>query len=347
MATEAHNTEHCVDRRRLFEEMRRQVYDHMVLRDVTTPSLESRGQKSWVWDATALPTRSHYVPVFLRLLEEVERERGIHPDTHVLVETTTGNAGAAAGYVARTLGYSILVFMPEDMPLARIDDVRSQLPEDGDSELRLTAGGCYVQGLVSALRGLMGRHAEGYRGRQLCVLNHSRRVSSVAAIEDCAVRLLRRLPRERMADTAVVALGNGTTATGIARALRRLSPSAGIVGVEPIEAPWFYVQKFGANRFRQLYAADPGARPHRLFGTGGWGVRFPNVDLRLLDDIVLVTEDEWRGQLARLHRRGFDVGNTSAACQSVVERLAMLRSGHTGSFFSMFYGPFSKYRTVA
>ena len=335
------------DRRRRFEALRQEVYDHMVLRDVTTRALKARGQKSWVWDATVLPTSSHYVPVFLRLLEEEEREGRIHPDTHVLVETTTGNAGAAAGYVARALGYPIIVFMPEDMPPARIADVQSQLPEDGYSELRLTAGGRYVRGVVAALRGFLSDHKGRYRGRQVCVVNHSRRAASAAAIEECAMRLLGRPGGGGMVDTAIVALGNGTTATGIARAVRRIDRHARVVGVEPIEAPWFYVQKFGASRFRQLYSADPGPRPHRLLGTGGWGVRFPNLDLGLVDDIVLVTEDEWRGQSARLRGRGFDVGHTSAACQSVVERLAMLRSGRRETYFSMFYDPISKYGTSA
>lgn len=331
-------------RRTLFDRLRREVDAHLVLRDVSSDRLRERGQKSWVWDATQLPTNSHYVPVFLRLLEDLERDAQVAPGTHVLVETTTGNAGTAVAYLARELGYPVLIFMPEDMPAARIQDVRSCLPDDGISELRMTPRGRYVRGVVTALRDFLIEHKDaGYQGRQICVVNHSRRESSPAAIESCVTRLLQPLPVEGIIDTAVVALGNGTTATGIARAVRRLNPGARVVGIEPIEAPWFYIQKYGKERFRHLFSTEPGPYPHRLIGTGGWGVRFPNLDLDLLDEIVLVTEDEWKGQLFRLRQRGFEVGHSSAACQSVVERLALLHDDRSDNYFSMFYDPISKY----
>ena len=330
------------DRADLFERLQSQVEDHLVLLDVTSDRLRSRGQRSWVWDATQLPTDSHYVPVFLKLLADLERSGEIAPDTHIIVETTTGNAGSAVAYLARELEYPVVIFMPEDMPAARIADVRSYLPEG--SELRLTEKGRYVRGVVSALRDFLVEHKEaGYQNRQICVVNHSRRKAAAASIEECVCRLLQRLPTEGTIDTAVVALGNGTTATGIARAVRQANPKARIIGVEPLEAPWFYVQKYGEESFRRRYLSQPGPHPHQLIGTGGWGVRFPNLDLGLLDDIVLVTEDEWQGQLARLRARGFEVGYTSAACQSVVEQLSVLHDDKIETYFSMFYDPISKY----
>lgn len=340
MTTKYHETNS--EREQVFERLWNEVYHNLTLRDVTSNHLKERGQKSWVWDATTLPTNSHYVPVFLKILADLEHEESLAPDTHILVETTTGNAGSAIAYLARELGYPVVIFMPEDMPTARIEDVRAYL--SAESELRLTSKGRYVQGVVSALRDFVIEHKDsGYRGRRLCVVNHSRRAVSSEVIENCVFRLLQNLPMQATIDTAVVALGNGTTATGIARAVRNINPIASVVGVEPIESPWFYVQKYGEDRFRQQFFSKPGPHPHRLIGTGGWGVRFPNLDLGLVDDIILVTEDEWRGQLAALRGRGLGVGHSSAACQSIVERLAMLHDDRIENYFSMFYDPISKY----
>lgn len=338
-----HNSQVTVlEHQKIFNRLQREVENNLFLKDVTSERLKKRGQKSWVWDATTLPTNSHYVPVFLRLIGDLERDEGVSPDTHILVETTTGNAGTAVAYLAQKLGYSVVIFMPEDMPNARIEDVRSHLP--AGSELRLTPKGQYVKGVVSALRDFLIQHKNsGYRGKKVYPVNHSRREASTAAIEDCVLHLLRDIPNPVSIDTAVVALGNGTTATGIAHAVRKINANARIVGVEPIEAPWFYVHKYGEDRFRETYSSTPGPHPHQLIGTGGWGVRFPNLDLSLLDEVVLVTEDEWMGQLTALRRRGYEVGHTSAACLSVVDRLAMLHDDRAENFFSMFYDPLAKY----
>lgn len=329
------------DRQEIFNRLRTEVEEKITLRDVSSPALQARGHSSYVWDATTLPTESHYVPVFLALIEEMEASGEIDPNRHILVETTTGNAGAAAAYVARSLGYPIIIFMPEEMPKARIQDVKSYLPDD--SELRLTSGGKYVAGMVQGLREFLIGHRSGYRGKELAVVNHSRRPTSVAAIAHAVDRALSALPEGEEIQTTVVALGNGTTGTGVSRAVLRRWPEAEAIGVEPLESPWFFTQKFGTDEFRKRYSSQPGFHTHHLIGTGGWGVRFPNMDLNILDNILLVSEDQWREALAALVRRGYSVGHTSAACQAIVERLSLLREGTDASFFSMFYDPLSKY----
>lgn len=329
-------------RKAVFARLRERVAQHLVLLEVTSPRLAARGHRSWVWDATRLPTGSHYVPVFLDILENMESRGEISPQTHILVETTTGNAGAAAAYLARELGYSIIVFMPEDMPRARIEDVRSYL-SDG-SELRLTPAGRYVEGMVTAFREFLVIHREGYGGRRLLAVNHSRRPESTGAItREVQTLLNRQLPDGVVIDTAVVALGNGTTATGVGRAIKRHNPQATVVGIEPLESPWFYTRKYGSELFRKVYGAEPRFHSHGLIGAGGWGVSFPNMELNLLDSIVLVTESEWSAALTDMNGRGFHAGHTSAACLSVIEKLSLLHEDRAMRFFSMFYDPPWKY----
>lgn len=328
----------------LFTELHGDIREHLAVRNVTTPAMEDRGHQSLVWDATEQPTGSHYFPVYVELFEALERQEEIHPERTFVVETTTGNAGSAAAYVAGRLGYDILVFMPEDMPDRRIEHVRQHLSDR--SELRLTESGRYVAGTVRQLKRFLATHRDGYRGKEVTAMNHSRRSESVRAIRRAAAHLLDMKVDVEQIDGCALALGNGTTFSGIGHAVRERYPEAQLVGVEPVESPWFYVQKYGEDRLRERYGIDPGGHEHHLLGTGGWGVDFPNVDIDFIDDIHLTFEQEWHCMLDRLHDAGHRVGHTSAACQWVTEQLsarAALSGSNTKTFFGVFYDPIEKY----
>ena len=330
------------NRQAVFDEIREEINERLDLRQIQSTQLDNGKHQCFAWDATMLPTESHYVPVFLNILEQQENLGKISPETHVLVETTTGNAGAAVAWLAKRLNYGVIIFIPEDMPAARIADVRQYLPENGIAEIRLTPKRRYVEGMVEIFREFLSTHRAGYRGKQLAILNHSRREESIGAIDDVVTSLLARIKSSIHFDTAVVALGNGTTATGIGRALRRLNPSTRIVGVEPAEAPWIFVQKYGDQAFTERFGPLPFEHHHEMIGTGGWGVRFPNFDLGLLDDVIPIPREEWWAKQAELKVDGLHVGNTSAACMAVVDRLARVHQNPT-NFFTVIYDPITKY----
>ncbi len=329
-------------RQALFDQIRNEIKERLNLIRVSSPAIDAGQHRCFAWDATSLPTESHYVPVFLDILEQQERSGQISPETHILVETTTGNAGAAVAWLAKRLDYDVIIFIPEDMPAARIADVRQYLPEKGIAELRLTPKKRYVEGMVVAFRDFLINHKQGYQGKQLAILNHSRREESICAIDNVITALLDRSQNPVRFDTAVVALGNGTTATGIARALRRRNADTRIMGVEPAEAPWIFVQKYGEQAFTDRFGPLPFEHHHEMIGTGGWGVRFPNFNLDLLDDVIPMPRQEWWSKQAELRSSGLHVGNTSAACLAVVDRLAQRVQSPT-NFFTVVYDPITKY----
>lgn len=333
-------------RQSLFQTLRTEVRDHLRLRDVTSDRMQDRGHRSLVWDATHQPTGSHYFPVYVELFETLERRGEIDPDRHFIVETTTGNAGAAAAHVADRLGYDILIFMPENMPDGRIEDVRSYLGPR--SELQFTEEGTYVSGMVRHLKRFLAAHRDGYRGKELYAMDHSRRSESVRAIRSATDVLLdERLAPNATVDACVLALGNGTTFSGVGQAARERFPDATLVGVEPAESPWFYVQKYGEELLRENYGIEPEGHQHDLLGTGGWGVEFPNLDLDFPDEIALVFGQEWRCMLDRLHDDGYPVGHSSAACQWIIEKqsaAAALSDNDAMTFLGIFYDPIEKYQ---
>jgi len=333
------------ERKRKYKSLRDAVRSNLALIDATSSRLEERGHRNFVWDATRQPTRSHYFPVYVELFEQLERRGEIDPEEHFIVETTTGNAGAAAANVARKLGYNILIFMPEDMPESRIEDVKDQLGPY--SELQLTKPEAYVSGTVRRLKRFLATHRDGYKGKEVFPMDHSRRPESVEAIRTVTKVLLDdHLPGDTSIEACVLALGNGTTFSGVGEPVRDRYSEVELIGVEPAEAPRFYTEKYGEEKLREAYGIKPEFHPHRLLGTGGWNVDFPNLDVSNLDRIELVFEHEWRCKLGQLHDSGHRVGHTSAACQWVIETQSAVRdlSAKEGStFFGLFYDPIEKY----
>ena len=313
----------------VYNEIERDVRSRLILkRTISGP----RKIDNLVWDATELPTESHYAPVYVQILKELEEKGEIDPQTHTLVETTTGNAGAAFGYIAGKLGYSVIVFMPEDMPENRINNVRSQLTTN-ESSLILTPAKQYVKGMVESFQNFFFENRKNYKGKKLFAVNHSRRPTAITAIES-SVRSLFVSHRILNIDYAVLALGNGTSSTGAARVLKSMYPNIHIIGVEPEESPWCYSLKYRKDKAQ----FEQSRKTHSLYGTGGWGVDFPNLDLNLIDEIKLVNETSWKAKLESLLKIDESIGHSTAACRLVVDDLPQGTCA-----FSILYDNYKKY----
>ena len=86
------------------------------------------------------PTGSHKDRAYLHMIRAMEAEGQISPgDT--LVDYTTGNAGASLAFIAREMGYSAVVTMPEDMTRERKEQIVSY-----GAELVLTKAEDFVKG---------------------------------------------------------------------------------------------------------------------------------------------------------------------------------------------------------
>jgi cysteine synthase len=246
-------------------------------------------------------------------------------------------------FIASELGYPALVFLPSELPVRRIQWVESLLPRDTLSRVIVTRTGSYVAGMVKELRHFLSRHGDEYRGRKIYFLNHSRRREAVFAMERLVGGVLDRQALEREVDFGVAALGNGTSAMGLLHAIKERNGNAKLVGVEPAEAPWFYRKKYSAALLSSREGIASGYSRHALFGAGAWGVDFPNMDLTVVDEVRLVREEQWRPVLEVLHRRGLKVGNTSAACEFVVNVHSQATGREGATYLSMFYDSGERY----
>lgn len=344
MATRMSPDNRSPERRELFRTLRERARQSVSIVNLTSPESAARGHQSWAWDASVMPAGGHYYPVFVELIDKFEREGSIRPDTHTLVETTTGTAGIALGHVAKCLGYDVILFMPEDMPRRRIEAVQNNLPTE-KSELRFTPGREYAKGMLRTFQKFLIDERTSYApnrqgkhgGKELFALNHSRRPEAISALEPLIRQATGMLPIATRFTHTVAALGNGTSSTALFNVAKDRFPEIRRIGVEPIEAPTVYIRKFGEQEFVRRFSVPARFKSHELFGTGGWGVGCPHLNVSQIDDVLPVSAEAWRAEKAALARRGFNLGNSSAACQMAVEAFSAQSENQGANFFSIVY----------
>ena len=181
--------------------------------------------------------------------------------------------------------------------------------------------------------------------KQAFCLDHSRRKTSYRALYSIAEETHEQLSKQGLTpDYFIGAIGNGTTTAGVFNYFKKTNEIIRMVGVEPYESPVFFNQKF-PGRFREIYGKDPEFRPHNLIGAGGWGVKFPNVQLETFDDIYLCKEKEWQQYIDQLqYVEKKPVGRTSAACLDAAIKLS--EKVKNKNIFIFFYDQLWKYTNM-
>lgn len=211
----------------------------------------------------------------------------------VIIEPTSGNTGVGLAMVAASLGYPLILTMPETMSIER----RRLLAAYG-AELVLTPGADGMMGAIKKAEEIAGETPNSFMPQQF-----KNPANPKAHRETTAEEIWR--DTDGRVDAVVGGVGTGGTLTGIAEALKPRKPSLSIIAVEPADSP-------------VLSGGNPGK--HAIQGIGAGFV--PDV-LRtdLLDEIFQVTNDQAFGMARRLAKEeGIFVGISSgAAAYAAVE----------------------------
>lgn len=199
-----------------------------------------------------------------RLAASPERPRGV-------VAASSGNHGQAVAYAARAYGLPALVVVPEDAAPAKVAAARDF--------------GAEVEACGRTSRERLARAAAVAEERGWAFVAPYDDVDVIAGQGTAGLEIV---DQAQDVDVVLVPLGGGGLASGIATAVRARAPRARLVGVEPEGSNAHFVSRREGRRVelpRTDTIADglrklaPGEITHELLQ-------------RLLDDVVLVSDDE-------------------------------------------------------
>lgn len=218
-------------------------------------------------------------------------ERGLIKKSDTIIEATSGNSGIAFAFLAAERGYKCIIIMPANM-----SEERKQMLRLYGAELIEVPDGKFDDAI--ALRDKMALDNSYFNPNQF----HNP-LNIQAHYEGTGVEILHQHTDKIAA--FLDGTGTGGTLMGISRLLKMYHPFMKVIAVEPAESP-------------VMSGGEPGL--HGIQGIGD-GSKFM-VDLKEVDDIIIVTTEEAKERAKRLAKeRGLFVGISSGANILASERL--------------------------
>ena len=238
------------------------------------------------------PAHSVKDRIGVSMVEAMERDGKLMPGKSVIVEPTSGNTGIALAMVAAARGYRCVITMPESVSIER----RKVLKLLG-VELILTPAPDGMKGAIRRAMELLEEIPGAVMPQQF------ENPANPAIHEATTAEELWRDTEGKM-DIFVAGVGTGGTLTGVGRVWKPRKPALRIVAVEPVHSP-------------VISGGQPG--PHKIQGIGA-GFVPANLDTRLVDEVVQVSNDEAFAMARRLAREEGILGGISsgAAAQAAL-----------------------------
>jgi cysteine synthase A len=238
------------------------------------------------------PAHSVKDRIGVSMVEAMERDGKLVPGRSVIVEPTSGNTGIALAMVAAAKGYRCVITMPESVSIER----RKVLKLLG-VELILTPASDGMKGAIRRAMEVLDEIPGAVMPQQF------ENPANPAIHEATTAEELWRDTDGTM-DIFVAGVGTGGTLTGVGRVWKPRKPALRIVAVEPVHSP-------------VISGGQPG--PHKIQGLGA-GFIPANLDTRLIDEVVQVSNDESFTMARRLAREEGILGGISsgAAAQAAL-----------------------------
>jgi threonine dehydratase len=180
-------------------------------------------------------------------------------ETAEVVAASAGNHGQAVAWAAREIGARARIFMPQDAPMAKMDATRHY-----GAEIELIGGA--LESCLDAAKAYVAEHGAAF-------VHPFEEPLVIAGQGTIGLEIVEQVPE---IETAVIPIGGGGLASGIAIALRAVKPGVRIVGV-------------------QAAGTLPGGPGFTI--ADGIAVKQPgeltmSILDRVLDDLVAVTDEE-------------------------------------------------------
>lgn len=230
----------------------------------------------------------------LALIEDAE-EKGLIKDNATIIEPTSGNTGIGLAMICAERGYKLIVTMPESVSVERRMLIRAL-----GGEIILTPGDLGMKGAIAKAKELH----ENTRG-SFIPFQFSNPANPKKHRETTALEIWHDTNGE--VDILVAGVGTGGTITGVGSVLKKKKPGAKVYAVEPANSP-------------VLSGGEPGK--HKIQGIGA-GFVPENMDMSIVDEVLLVTEDDAINTARRIMREeGILCGISSGANVSAAMQIA-------------------------
>ncbi len=230
-------------------------------------------------------------------------KKGTLTKNHEIIEATSGNTGIALAFVAASRGYKITLTMPSSMSLER----RKLLKALG-ANLILTEPPKGMKGAISKVEELMAANP----GKYVAMNQFSNPANPEIHEQTTGPEIWNAT--DGKVDAFIVGVGTGGTLTGTSRYLKKTQgKDVTIVAVEPTDSP-VITQALAGEELKPA--------PHKIQGIGA-GFIPGNLDLSLIDEVELVSNDDCMAMVHRLMKEeGILAGISSGAAVVAAKRYA-------------------------
>ncbi len=219
-----------------------------------------------------------------------------------VVEPTSGNTGIALAFVCASRGYPLVLTMPETMSMER----RRMLQAFG-AKLVLTEGAKGMKGAIDRADEIVASNPKKYFLPQ----QFKNPANPEIHFKTTGPEIWN--DTDGKIDIFVAGVGTGGTITGVSRYIKKEKGGAmRSVAVEPAHSAVLTAIRAGK---------EPQPGPHKIQGIGP-GFKPDVLDLSLVDEVAMVTNDEAIDFARRLHlEEGITAGISSGAAVAAAVRL--------------------------
>ena len=221
----------------------------------------------------------------LSMIEAAERDGRLKPGG-TIIEPTSGNTGIGLAMVAAAKGYRVILTMPEDMSIERLNLLRAY-----GAQIILTPRLDAMQGAIQKAEEILREHPDYFMPQQF------RNPANPDVHRRTTAKEILAVVGDKL-DALVVGIGTGGTATGTGETIKQQIRSLKLFAVEPAESP-------------VLSGGKPG--PHKIQGIGAGFV--PEIFNReVVDRLIPVSYDQAQAAACRLaEQEGILCGVSSGA----------------------------------
>lgn len=167
-------------------------------------------------------------------------EKNVLKKDNILIEATSGNMGISLSFVAKQMGYEVIIVMPDNMSLER-----RKLVELYGAKLILTEGKLGMQGAIDKVNELK------QQNDKIISLNQFNNLSNKYAHHTTGKEILNQVPN---IDIFINGIGSSGTISGVGEILKQSSKDIQVIGVEPALSPLITKGYFGAHKIQGIGA---------------------------------------------------------------------------------------------